>query len=212
MLRPIATPFPLGFSALATASLLVGGLELGWFSSADRTIVAVALIAFAFPLQMIASIFGFLARDTAAATGFGVQGGTWLVVGIDLLLSHPGTTSHALGVLLFAASAWVALCAGGSALGKLVPAVALLLTSLRFLVTGIYELTGDRGIEHAAAVVGLCLVGVAAYAALALELENLERRTLLPVLRRGHGLEAMRSDLDAQTAGVEHEAGAREQL
>jgi uncharacterized protein len=37
----------------------------------------VVLIAFAFPLQMLALIFGFLGRDTVAATGFGVQGGTW---------------------------------------------------------------------------------------------------------------------------------------
>ena len=140
--------------ALSTASLLVAGLELGWFSGSDQTIVAVVLVAFAFPLQMLASIFGFLGRDTAAASGFGVQGATWLVVGVDLLLSSPGTTSHALGVLLLAASTWILLCALGSALGKLVPASVLLLTALRFLITGLYELTANRGLEHAAAITG----------------------------------------------------------
>ena len=198
--------------ALSTASLLVAGSELGWFSGRDRTIVAVVLVAFAFPLQMLAAVFGFLGRDTAAATGFGVQGATWLVVGIDLLLSSPGTTSHALGVLLLAASTWILLCALGSALGKLVPASVLLLTALRFLITGLYELTASAGLEHAAAITGLALVVVAGYAAFALEVENLQRRTVLPLGRRGRGEEALRSDLPVQAQRLDREAGVRDQL
>lgn len=211
-LRPIATPFPLGFSALATASLVVAGWELGWFPTSDRIAVALVLIVFASPLQLLSSVFGFLGRDTVAATGFGVQGATWLVVGLELLLSRPGTTSPALGVLLCAASTWVALCAFGAAMGKLVPAGILLLTATRFLVTGLYELRGGSGLEHAAAVVGLVLVAACAYALLALEIENLQRRTVLPLLRRGSGREAMSAGLDAQAERLEHEAGVREQL
>jgi succinate-acetate transporter protein len=211
-LRPIATPFPLGFFALATASLLVAGLELGWFPTSDRTIVAMVLVGFAFPLQMLASIFGFLGRDTAAATGFGVQGGTWLVVGLDLLLSPAGSSSAALGVLLLAAAAWILMCALGSALGKLAPASVLGLTSIRFLLTGLYEVTASTALAHAAAIVGLALVAVAAYVAFALVVENLQRRTVLPVLRRGHGAEAMHGDLDTQAGRLDHEAGVREQL
>lgn len=135
-----------------------------------------------------------------------------MVVGVDLLLSSPVSTSHALGVLLIAAAAWILLCALGSALGKLAPAAVLLLTALRFLLTGLYELTANQGIEHAAAVVGLALVAVAAYVAFALEVENLQRRTVLPLLRRGRGAEAMQGDLAAQAQRVEHEAGVREQL
>lgn len=211
-LRPIATPFPLGFGALAAASLLAAGSELGWFSNSDRPMVAVVLIGFAFPLQMFACVFGFLGRDTAAATGFGIQGGTWLVVGVDLLLTNPGSTSHALAVLLFAASAWILLCAVGSALGKLAPAVVLFLTALRFALTGLYELTASHGVEHAAAVVGLALVAAAAYVAFAMEVENLQRRTVLPLLRRGRGAEALQTDLAAQARRLDREAGVREQL
>lgn len=212
VLRPIATPFPLGFFALATASLVVAGMELGWFTSADSPIVAVVLIGFSFPLQLIASVFGFLGRDTVAATGFGVQGGTWLIVGIDLLLTPPHHTSGPLGVFLLAAATWVLICALGSALGKLAPAIVLILTSLRFLLTGLHELTASTVLGHAAAIVGLVLVAAAAYVAGALEVENLQRRTVLPVLRRGRGAEAMRGDLDQQTRQVTHEAGVREQL
>jgi len=212
VLRPIATPFPLGFGGLATASLLVAGSELGWFTTADRPTVALVLIAFAFPLQMLASIFGFLGRDTVAATGFGVQGGTWLVVGLDLLITPPGRTNGALGVLLMTAAAWVLICTLGASLGKLAPGGVLLLTAVRFALTGLYELTQSTGIEHAAAVVGLALVVAAAYVALATEVENLQRRTVLPLLRRGGGAEAMQRDLAVQAQSVQHEAGVREQL
>ena len=134
------------------------------------------------------------------------------MVGVDLLLSPPGNTSHALGVLLLAASGWILLCAVGSALGKLAPAVVLLLTALRFLLTALYELTASRGLEHAAALVGLALVAAATYVAFAMEVENLQRRTVLPLLRRGRGAEAMRSDLAAQAERLDREAGVREQL
>jgi len=60
-LRPIATPFPLGCFALATASLLVAGSELGWFATSDRPIVAVVLVGFCFPLQMLASVYSWAA-------------------------------------------------------------------------------------------------------------------------------------------------------
>jgi hypothetical protein len=191
---------------------MLAGMELGWFRPDDRDTVAIVLLGFSFPLQMLAAVFGFLGRDTAAATGFGVQGATWLVVGLSLLLSAPGHVSRSLGVLLLAASGWIAICAVGSALGKLVPAAVLFTTSLRFLITGLYELTDGQGLEHAAAVVGLILVVLAGYAALAMEAENLQRRTVLPLLRRGNGRRALLDDLPAQSARISHEAGAREQL
>lgn len=212
-LRPIASPFPLGFSALATASLLVAGSELGWLtSSGDRHITALVLIAFAAPLQMVACVFGFLGRDSSAATSFGVQSATWLVVGLTRLQSAPDSVSHALGLMLCAASAWVALCAVGSALGKLVPAAVLALVSLRFLLTGLYQLTAIRGIEHAAGILGLVLVAACAYTILAMEVEALQRRTVLPLLRRGGGRAAMEQSLLAQSERIEHEPGIREQL
>lgn len=214
VLRPIASPFPLGFSGLATASLLVAGLELHWYSGGggNRMMVALVLIGFSFPLQFLASVFGFLGRDTSAATSFGVQSATWLVVGLDLLLSRPGSTSHPLAVLLFASSGVVLLCALGSAMGKLVPAAVLFLVCLRYLVTGLYEASGSPGLEDAAAIVGLVLTASCAYAVLALELENLQRRTVLPLLRRGSGREAMSADLPEQSQRLAHEAGVREQL
>ncbi len=115
-------------------------------------------------------------------------------------------------MFLLAAAAWVLICALSSALGKIAPATVLLLTSLRFLLTGLHELTASTALGHAAAVVGLALVAAAAYVAAALEVENLQRRTVLPLLRRGRGVEAMEGDLAQQTRQISNEAGVREQL
>lgn len=52
-LRPIATPLALGFLALGGATLLLSGLQLGWFSPQQESMyVALALISFGFPLQL----------------------------------------------------------------------------------------------------------------------------------------------------------------
>lgn len=53
---------------------------------------------------------------------------------------------------------------------------------------------------------------MALYAALALELNDVERRVVLPMGRRDDGLSAMEGDMASQVLGVENEAGVREQL
>ena len=63
VLRPLGNPLPLGLLALAAATLLVSGLQLGWLAPSDGRAVAPIRIAFVFALQLLASIFGFLCRD-----------------------------------------------------------------------------------------------------------------------------------------------------
>jgi uncharacterized protein len=81
----------------------------------------------------------------------------------------------------------------------------------RFVLTGLYELTASTGVEHAAAVVGFALAGVALYSALATEIEDV-RGTKLPIGRRGVAKAALEEPLESQLARIEHEAGVREQL
>src|SRR4051794_9356966 len=69
VLRPIANPLPLGFLALGAATLLVSGLQLGWLHASQGNDVALILLAFVFPLQLITSIFGYLGRDVVVGTG-----------------------------------------------------------------------------------------------------------------------------------------------
>ena len=44
ILRPVGNPLPLGFLALAAATLLVSGLQLGWVDSSQGKDVALVLI------------------------------------------------------------------------------------------------------------------------------------------------------------------------
>src|SRR5690606_12193894 len=102
--------------------------------------------------------------------------------------------------------------AAAGALGKIVPAAVLATTAVRFAVTGGYEWTASDGWRVTAAIVGLLLAALAAYAALAMALEDAWHRTVLPVARRAGGRVAMSRGLDAQVAQIGHEAGVRDQL
>jgi len=212
VLRPIGNPLPLGFLALAAATLLVSGLQLEWLKPSDGKAVALILIAFVFPLQLLASILGYLARDVVAGTGMGVLAGSWLSVALVQLTSPPGSTSDALGLFLLIAAVAMLVSAGAATTGKLVPATVLATTALRFAVTGAYQVTAGPDWKQAAGIVGLVLCAFAVYAALAMALEDAKRTTVLPLGRRGAGRESMGSGLDAQVEGIEHEAGVREQL
>ncbi len=211
-LRPIASPLALGFLALGGATLVLSGFQLGWFAPRESMYVALALMAFGAPLQLLSSIFGFLARDPAAATGMGILAAAWLTVGLVKLNSAPRATSAVLGVFLIFAGAALLIPALGAALGKLVPAVVLLTAAVRFFLTGLYQLSANPGLQYAAGIVGLVLLAVAFYAALALEMEDVRRKTVLPVLRVGAGKASVGGGAADQIEGVEHEAGVREQL
>src|SRR3954454_7094479 len=171
-LRPIANPLPLGFAALAAATLLVSGLQLGWLSADQGQPVALILLAFVFPLQLLTSVFGYLGRDVAAATGMGILAGTWLSIALITLTSAPGATSDALGLFLLIAGVSMWIPASVAIAGKRVAAAVLATAGLRFLLTGLYELTGSGTWEDLAGVVGLVLCALGLYAALAMAAED----------------------------------------
>jgi uncharacterized protein len=212
VLRPVATPLPLGFLALALATVAFSAVQLGWVAPDQGRIAGLVAVAATLPLQLLASVFGFLARDPVAATGMGVLAGTWAVVGLATLTSPPGSTSPGLGVLLLTSGLAMLVPAVAAAPAKAAPAAVMGLAALRFLTTGAYELGGSAGWRATAGWVGLLLGAVALYTALAMELEGTTGRTVLPVGRRGPGLAAVegRGPLDPQD--VAGEPGVRPQL
>ena len=186
VLRPIATPLPLGFLALAAGTLLVSALQLDWIAPTQGEDVGLILLAFVFPLQLIACVFGYLGRDVVAGTGMGLLAGTWLSIAlVTLTASRPGATSDALGLFLILAGAAMLIPFTAAWLSKLVAAAVLGTTALRFALTGLFQLTTDPGLERAAGIVGLILLVVAVYAALALALEDSRGEPVLPIGRRG---------------------------
>lgn len=211
-LRPIASPFALGFVGLAGATVTVAGLELGWIPQSQRHQVALIVLVFAPLLQTVACVFGFLGRDAVAGTGMGLLAGTWGAIALVLLTTPPGSTSDALGLFLFTAVAAYLVSAATAAIGKLVPAIVMVTTGVRLCLTAVYEVTGRTGWAHAAGYAGLVLAFLAVYAAASIELEGVRGRPVLPTLRHGQGAEAINGDLATQVAGVANEAGVRKTL
>jgi len=212
VLRPIATPLPLGFLALAVSTVVFSAVQLEWLAPAEGRVAALTAIAATVPLQLLSSVVGFLARDPVAATGMGVLAGTWAVVGLTTLTSPPGAGSDGLGVLLLTAALAMLVPAAAAVGSKAVPAAVMALAATRFAVTGAYELTGSAGWKAAAGWVGLLLGLLALYAALALELEGARGRTVIPLGRRGSGAAAVRGQSSLKVPDLGGEAGVRSQL
>lgn len=212
VLRPLGSPLPLGLLALAPAGLLLSCQQIGAFSLAEGRTVALILLVFAGPLDLIAAVLCFMARDTLGGSALGVFAGAWLASGVVLLSVRPGASSPAFGVFLVAISAAMIVLIISAAGGKAGPAVVMVAGSARFLLAGLYELTGSLGVGHAAAIVGFVLTGTALYTSLATLLEDIHGTTKLPIGRRGRAAAAIQGGMADQLVGLEHEAGVRQQL
>lgn len=210
-LRPLASPMGLGFSASAVASFLLCSRELGWIPPAQAHRTAIMLIAFAVLPTFIASVFGFLARDTVVGTGMGVTGASWLAIGGGLW-SGPAGTAHSLGILFVVAAAALVPPAAAAATSKLVPSLAIGTLALRWVLSGVYELTGSPSWAVAAGVAGVAVTIVSLYTAAGLELEGAMQRTVLPLLRIGIGRKAIDGPFEDQQRRIGNEPGVRRQL
>jgi uncharacterized protein len=212
VLRPIGSPLPLGILALVPAGVLMGVMQLGGIPVTETKTVAFLMLGFVVPLQLIAAVLSFLARDTIAGTGLGLFAGTWLATALALLAGPPGARSHALGVFLLCVGGSMVVLVAGASFGKIGPALVMVLGATRFVVSGLYELLGGTTLEHAGAIVGLVLAGVALYSALATEVEDVQGETKLPIGRRALAAEALQGPFERQLERIEHEAGVRQQL
>lgn len=208
-LRPIGSPLPLGLLALAVATFTLAGLQLSWIPLAQQHDAGLVILTFAVPLQLLSCIYGFIARDSAAGTGMALQAGGWFSIGVTTFTGSPGKTSPALGLLLVGAATVLLVPAITASLSKLIVSLVMALTSVRFYLTGAYELSSSAQWKDAAGVAGLVLAVAALYAGLALELEDSRRATVLPTFRRGAGRRALTGSLADEVDGVQHEAGVR---
>jgi succinate-acetate transporter protein len=211
VVRPIGAPMSIGFFGLAAATFVLSGLQLGWVGQGEAKNVALVLLAFAFPAQLVAGIFSFLARDGIAGTAMLVLGFSWLVVGAVLWTSKV-STSDVLGLFLIFTCVAMALCATTAALSKLVPAAVFVIASLRFGLAGVYELSSHHVWEDASGVAGLVLFALALYTAWAAALEDAQGRTVLPLGRHGKGKLAIHGSLLEQVKEAPTEPGVRTQL
>lgn len=95
---------------------------------------------------------------------------------------------------------------------KTVAAAVLALSGIRFIVTGVAELSGLPAWLTVVGWTGLVLAAVSIYAAMAFELEGTDKRDVLPLWRRGTAASAVLGDEAEQLSDVAREAGLRKQL
>ncbi len=188
------------------------GSDLKWVPTSEAHMVALIVLVFTVPLQVLSSVFGYLGRDGAGGTGPAVLSGAWAVIGATMLVSAPGHRSPAMGLLLLFLGGALLVPVVASSFGKVGVSVTYGLALVRFVLTGVYEFHGGMGWKHASGWMGLAVCVVALYMALALEIEDIRHRTVLPVGRWGSGARAIGGNLLDEIEKVQREAGVREQL
>jgi uncharacterized protein len=210
VLRPIGSPLTIGMSGLAIASLVESGVALGWVPSSQSVEVGLILLAVPFVLQLLASIFSYLARDGSAGAATGVLATTWLALGLLHISSGTGRPLSAAGLLLVSAGGVLVLSALVVSSTKPLPGAVFLLAAVRFVLAGAYELSAAGIWNSAAGVVGLVVCAGAAYCVLAFELEGQQRRAVLPTLRQGRAALSTDGEEAAPLDGINREAGVRQ--
>ncbi|MDE3025471.1 MAG: GPR1/FUN34/YaaH family transporter, partial [Acidobacteriota bacterium] len=101
VLRPLGSALPLGFFSFGIGMLLLGTQAIGWIPVHEQKDVGTIVVAFVFPLELLATIVAFLARDTLGATTLGLFTTSWLALGWGEIAQTPGQRSVATGIYLF---------------------------------------------------------------------------------------------------------------
>jgi succinate-acetate transporter protein len=212
VVRPYGSSIPLGFFAFGIGMFLYAAVDAPWVKTSDTHTIGLMLATFVAPIQLIATVFAFLSRDTVAGATLGLFGGSWLVGGLTTMQAKPGVLDPGVGYFLIAFTIVIVLLGVTAFLGKPFIAVLLLTSSVRALLSATYELGGGAGWNRAGGWLALAIFVIAMYGGLAFLLEDLLGRAVLPIGRRGGSKEAMEGGLTEQLRGLEDEAGVRHTL
>jgi succinate-acetate transporter protein len=212
VVRPYASSLPLGFLAFGIGMLLLGGLGNGWLHASDRHAVGLLLVAFVFPLQALAAVIAFLARDAFGGTGLGMFSTSWLALGLTNLSASQDALSRTVGLYQFGFAFAVALLAVAAFGGKPLLGVIMLTAAVRAVLSGVYEWGGPRSFDTVAGWVAVGIFACAMYGGIAFLLEEVRKEEVLPVFRRGSSKDSFEGDLSAQLRGLADEAGVRQTL
>jgi uncharacterized protein len=161
MRKPSESPLALGALGLAAATILISSIELDWVSIAGWRVVAIALIAFTSPLQLIVAAAAFTRRDSVVATGMAILSATWLSVGLVMLGTSPKVGHPAFGIFLLVCAGALLVPGSAAAVAGRLSALLLLTASARLTLTGLHALVGGSALDIAAGLVGLVLAAVA---------------------------------------------------
>ncbi|QRP49571.1 GPR1/FUN34/YaaH family transporter [Amycolatopsis sp. FDAARGOS 1241] len=210
--RPYASPLPLGFFCFGIGMALLGGIGLGLVDGDQLRTAGILLAGFVFPLEFLAAVMAFLARDTGAAAALGLFATSWLGLGVVHIVAPQQHTSVALGFYLGAFALTLVPLIVVAFLGKALLGIVLTVSAVRAALSAAYQFGAPTAIEHAGGWVAFALFALALYAGTAFLVEDVRQRTTLPILRRAAARQALEGDLSRQNARLPHEAGVRNQL
>ena len=212
VVRPYASSLPLGFFAFGIGMLLLGGLANGWLHPSDRHTVGLILAAFVFPLELLATVVAFVARDAFGGTGLGLFSTSWLALGLANMSASQDAVSRTVGLYEFGFAFAVGLLAVAAFAGKPLIGAIMLVAAVRSTLSGVHEWGGPAALYRAAGWLGVVIFAAAMYGGIAFLLEEVRREEVLPVLRRGSSKESIEGDLGAQLGQLADEAGVRQTL
>ena len=212
VLRPIASPLPLGFFAFGMGSILQSALQFGLIPQADIQNLALLFGAFVFPLELLAALLAYFARESVGATILSIIAFSWLGTAVVTYVSAPDMTSPTIGFLYLSIALILVLLAAVGVLGKPLLATLMFMVFFRYGLSGIHQLTSSAGVQTVSGIIGCLIFALSLYGGLALALEDVQHRTVLPFGRRGEARDALEGSLSDQVGPVGKEAGVRKQL
>jgi succinate-acetate transporter protein len=210
--RPYGSVVPLGFFAFGIGMFLYAAFDAPWVPPTQGKDIGLMLATFVAPLEGVATVIAFLARDTMSGVALGLFSGSWLMTGLATMQAKPSTLSPAEGYFLIAFSIAVGLLSLVAWLGQPLIATLLTVSVVRGVLSAVYQLGGGPGWNHTAGWLALAIFCVAMYGGLAFLLEDAKGQAILPLGRRGSSREAIEEGLEVQLAGLGDEAGVRKHL
>jgi succinate-acetate transporter protein len=154
VVRPYASSLPLGFFAFGIGMLLLGGLANGWLHPSDRHTVGLILAAFVFPLELLATVVAFVARDAFGGTGLGLFSTSWLALGLANMSASQDAVSRTVGLYEFGFAFAVGLLAVAAFAGKPLIGAIMLVAAVRSSLSGVHEWGGPAALYTAAGWLG----------------------------------------------------------
>ncbi len=211
VLRPYASSIPLASFAFATGNVLYSAYVLHWIPASEMTGVALVLLCFVAPLEIVPSVMAFLARDTGGATAFAIFGAVWATEALRMLLHLP-EQSRTAGVFDVCLTLCLVILAIVTFPGKPLLGAVLTVAVVRASLGASHMFVGGQGLGEAMGVAGLVLAALAFYCALAFLEEDVTSRISPLTFRTGAAKAAMEGKLEDQVDAITREAGVRKQL
>ncbi len=189
----IANPVPLGLSALAFTTAIIGCSYAGWIVPSLRTGISLAVAVALFYggiVQILAGMWEFRKDNTFAATLFSSYGGFLLAFGVIFLpgfgifgaLSRAGALPYTLGLLFLCWTIFTGMLFLASMRTNAALMLTMILLFIAFLFLTIGQLAGANSVLLAiGGWFGIATAIVAWYTALAGLLRSMNSSFLLPM-------------------------------